>query len=151
VQADLAKPGTPLSAPALGGPVGAAASPDLVVRTQGANRLLHGGKTYGIGRDPQSNIDGPILRLRPQLPTIAAAVAGAPQSAEPATILTSSPANTAPGYSKVPGDAGARHGFHRHPRCDLPGAHLDTAAPPRSAPPAVTRAASRQTAGRPLA
>jgi len=38
-------------------PVPGAATPDLVLRTQGANRLLQGRKTYRIGRDPQADIE----------------------------------------------------------------------------------------------
>jgi ABC-type multidrug transport system ATPase subunit len=50
--ADLAQAG-----PVLTGPAGTVASPDLVVRSQGANRLLQGWKTYRIGRDPESDIE----------------------------------------------------------------------------------------------
>ncbi len=58
-QASQPLPG-PASAP--GGPA-AAALPDLVLRFQGANRLLQGWKTYRIGRDPQSDIEvaGPLI------------------------------------------------------------------------------------------
>src|ERR1022692_2282076 len=39
--------------PAQAGRVGA--SPDLMVRALNQNRLLHGGRTYRVGRDPESD------------------------------------------------------------------------------------------------
>jgi ABC-type multidrug transport system ATPase subunit len=36
---------------------GVAVTPDLVLRTQGTNRFLRGGKTYRIGRDPESDVE----------------------------------------------------------------------------------------------
>ena len=53
-QASQAPPGL-ASAPEI--PAGIAAFPDLMVRAQGTNRFLQGGKTYRIGRDPQSDIE----------------------------------------------------------------------------------------------
>jgi ABC-type multidrug transport system ATPase subunit len=44
------------AAPSQAGTPGLAASPDLVVRTQGSNHQLQGRTTYRIGRDPQSDI-----------------------------------------------------------------------------------------------
>src|SRR6516162_5081598 len=54
-QAGLAQAGL-AEAPVSAGPVGATAVPALVVRTRSAERTLHGGSTYRIGRDPKSDI-----------------------------------------------------------------------------------------------
>jgi ABC transport system ATP-binding/permease protein len=43
-------------APASAGPGGTSAAPALVVRTRSSEHTLHGGTTYRIGRDPQSEI-----------------------------------------------------------------------------------------------
>ena len=45
-----------LAVPAQAGPVGAGASPDLMVRAMNQNHLLQGGKSYRVGRDPESDI-----------------------------------------------------------------------------------------------
>jgi ABC transport system ATP-binding/permease protein len=54
-QAGLAQAGL-AEAPASAGSAGASAVPALVVRTRSAERTLHGGSTYRIGRDPKSDI-----------------------------------------------------------------------------------------------
>src|SRR6516225_5026710 len=54
-QAGLAQAGL-AEAPASAGSAGASAVPALVVRTRSAERTLHGGSIYRIGRDPKSDI-----------------------------------------------------------------------------------------------
>ena len=57
-QAGLAEAAPPQARPADG-----SALPDLVVRTQRSEHTLHGGTTYRIGRDPESDIVVPDTRV----------------------------------------------------------------------------------------
>ncbi|MGO9078659.1 MAG: FHA domain-containing protein [Streptosporangiaceae bacterium] len=54
--ADVTDADPSLAVPAQSDPGGAGASPDLMVRVLDQDHLLQGGKTYRVGRDPESDI-----------------------------------------------------------------------------------------------
>jgi ABC transport system ATP-binding/permease protein len=54
--AGFAHAGLAEAAPLPAGSAGGSALPDLLVRTQRSEHMLHGGTTYRIGRDPESDI-----------------------------------------------------------------------------------------------